>query len=97
MFDQSYFTGGLKSLLQKVGGNPIVEVTLATGEHYFARSVDHATSGYVALQVHPEPGDRALRKGVQILTVPYSSITSVLVSSTDADKHTGIGYTDQPA
>ena len=92
MFDQGYFTGGLKTQLEKIGGNPVVEITLATGERYFVRSVEETTTGYIVLDVHPRPGSTVLESGTQVLSVPYETIACVLVSSTAADKSPKIGF-----
>lgn len=92
MFDQTYFSGGLKAQVDKIGGNPVVEVALLTGERYFVRSVDQATSGWVVLDVHPRPGSSALQRGPQVLTIPYATVASVLVSGTTVEQSPKIGF-----
>ena len=92
MFDQSFFTGGLQNQLAKVGGNPVVEVTLTSGQRHFVRRVDQATSGYVMFEVYPPKDTSTDLNGPHALAVPYTTIASVLVARTSAEQRSKIGF-----
>src|SRR5258708_12660749 len=107
MIDEQYFKEVLPAQLKMFPGGKAVVVTLTSGETYFIHEVKRTYAAYVWLQVHPSPDRKAeiaadvekeKREGrsgfnTDELTVAYSSILSLRVTTEPKNSNKNIAFT----